>query len=158
MTNAINQTPYLRTSRLFPEEIRQLSLEVNKSYVDIANAVNNRTIGLFPSTRPAFTGNSWFIQANKEQQTLRQVYPFTINNLSIPHGINISFIYGFVSIYGTFVDSNNNWYNLPYVDVVNAMNQINLVVNSTNIQITIGSTTPIALQSGFVVLEWLSQV
>ena len=52
-SNLINQVAYLRTSREFPEELHQLTVEINKTYVDIANAVNARVIGLFPTNRPA---------------------------------------------------------------------------------------------------------
>ena len=48
-TNVVNQMPYLQTSRNFPLEAQPLAVEVNKSYVDIANSVNNRMIGLYPT-------------------------------------------------------------------------------------------------------------
>jgi hypothetical protein len=158
--NVINQTPYLPTSRNFPEELEQLTVEVNKSYVDIANAVNMRTIGLYPGGRPALTGNSFFLNGNQRQQTLRQVYTFTSAG-SINTGIRDDFTPGFVAIYGTFTDG-TNWYPLPYVDVIAANNQINVIIEpgspSWNIVITAGSGAPPTISSGYVVLEWLSNV
>ncbi len=154
MTNAINQAPYLRTSREFPENLKQVTVEVNRAYVDTANAVNNRTIGLYPTTRPAITGNKFFLQKNQTQQTLRQVYNFTSAG-SIPHGIIIKNISGFVSIYGSFTNG-TNFYPLPYVDVVAANNQINVIITSTDIVISAGAGTPPAIVSGIVVIEWLS--
>ena len=52
-------------------------MEVDRSYIDIANAVNVRTISLFPSNRPALNGENWYIRNNQRQQALRQVYIFT---------------------------------------------------------------------------------
>lgn len=153
-TNVLNQVPFLRTSRNFPEEAQSLSVEVNKSYVDISNAVNNRTIGIFPTNNPVITGESWFVSQNKKQQTLRQVYPFTAAG-NIPHNVPVANISGFSKIYGTFTDG-TNWYPLPYVDVVAANNQINVIVTPTNITITAGGGSPPSIVSGYVVLEWLS--
>jgi len=152
--NVVNQVAYLPTSRNFPEEIKQLTVEATKSYIDTANAVNVRTIGIFPINRPAVTGESWFITSQR-QQTLRQVYTFTSAG-SIPHGINFATIAGFTAIYGT-IYTGTNWIPLPYVDVVNATNQISVIVNSSNIVISAGATAP-TISSGFVVLEWLSNV
>lgn len=153
-TNVINQVAYLRTSREFPEDLRQLTVEVNKSYVDTANAINNRVISIFPTNRPAINGESWFVSNNQRQQGFRQVYTFTGAG-NIAHGINVAGIYGFVRIYGTFTDG-TNWYPLPYVDNVAANNQIKIVVTSTQIQITAGGGAPPTITRGIVVLEWLS--
>lgn len=159
-TNVINQIPYLRTSRNFPEDLHQLTVEVNKSYVDIANAVNQRIIALFPANRPAITGESWFVNRNQRQETFRQVYPFTavVGVVApIPHGITFEDISGFTRIYGTVVDTIPVWYPLPYVDVVNVTNQISITVDATNINVTQGAGAPFTIVSGYVVLEWLSR-
>ena len=153
-SKVINQSPYLRTSRNFPEESQPLSVEINRSYVDIASKVNDRTIGLFPTTRPAITGEAWFYNKNERQQTIRQIYLITGAG-NRPHGINLAQIAGMTRIWGTFTDG-TNWYPLPYVDVVSATNQVNIVVNPTNIVITAGAGSPPTISSGFVVLEWLA--
>jgi hypothetical protein len=156
-SNTVNQVPYLRTSRDFPQEAQPLSLELNKAYIDIANSVNARTIGLFPSSNAGITGEAWFVAgSNQKQQSLRRVYPFTASMLIFPHQINLSEISGFVRIFGTFVDSGGSWYPLAYVDVVAASNQVNLIVNTTNIVITLGGGSPPSLMRGYVVLEWLA--
>lgn len=98
--NVSNQTSFLRTSREFPLESQPLSVELNKSYIDIAIAVNSRVIGIFPTNRAAITGESWFL-TNQKQQTLRQIYPFTAAG-NIAHGINTATIFGFTRIYGAF--------------------------------------------------------
>lgn len=153
-TNITNQTPYLRTSRNFPQEAQPLAVEVNRSYVDIANAVNQRVIGLFPTNVSAVTGESWFINNNQRQQTLRRVYLFTGAG-NIPHGINLSTIAAITRIYGTFTDG-TNWLPLPWVDVVSATNQINVYVDPTNIVITAGAGAVPTILRGQVILEWLS--
>lgn len=158
--NPINRTPYLRTAREYPREVENLSHELNKTYVDIASAVNERTIGLFPTIRPAVTGNSYFLEKNQRQQSLRQVYPFTSDGgtITIAHGINLSNISYVPVITGTFMDSSTNvFYPLPYVDVINANNQINVKITQTDIVITPEGGSPPNLSVGLVLIEWLSQ-
>lgn len=153
-SNVVNSTAYLRTSRDFPEDPQALRMELNKSYIDSANAINCRTIGIFSTNIPAVSGEEWFL-AGIKQQGLRQVYRF-FSAGSLAHGINLSNIAGFTKIYGTFTDG-TNWYPLPYVDVVSATNQVNVIVTPTNIVITAGAGASPTISSGFVVLEWLSQ-
>jgi len=159
MTSVINQNPYLRTTRNFPQEAQALAVEVNRSYLDIAEKVNDRVIGIYPTTRPSLTGEAWYITRDQKQQTFRQVYPFTFsaNPTNIAHGINTANIAGFTHIYGTFTDG-SIWYPLPYVDASAANNQISIQVTSSNIVITKGGGSPPAISSGFVVLEWLSNI
>jgi hypothetical protein len=156
-SNVVNQVAFLRTSREFPEELHQLTVEINKAYVDTALAVNNRTISLFNINRPAINGESWFIMNNQRQQGSRQVYTFgsIVAATNIPHGLTTGPLF-FTRIYGTFTDG-TNWYPLPYVDVTAADNQVNIVVNPTNIVVTPGAGTPPTISSGMVVLEWISQ-
>lgn len=155
--NIINHDTYLRTSRNFPFDPQALSVEVNRSYVDISNAVNLRTIGIFPVNRAAVTGESWYLSGPvQKQQTIRQVYQFTAAG-NIAHGLNITQISAITKIYGTLTDG-TNWYPLPYVDTSNVNNQISVKVTGTNIVITAGSGSPPSISSGFCILEWLSLV
>lgn len=157
--NVVNQVAYLRTSRNFPEDITLLTVEINKSYVDIANAVNARTIGIFPTNRPAITGESWFL-TNQRQQTLRQVYPFSViapgATLTIPHGI-MSFV-RFTKIYGTCFTTQPDDRPLPYVSTVAGFN-ISLRVDRATASIVIvnGASNP-QINDGQVILEWLSSI
>lgn len=155
MSNIINSGAYLRTSRDFPSDPQALRMELNKAYIDTSNAINARTTGLFPTNRPAINGEEWFINGLK-QQGLRQVFPFAAAG-SITHGINLTQIFAFTRIYGTFTDG-TNWYPLPYVDVAAANNQVNVIVNGTSIVITAGGGSPPAITQGYVVLEWISEV
>ena len=157
--NVLNQVPYLRTSRLFPEEIGQLVVEVNRSYTDIASAVNNRTISIFPVNRPAIGGESWFVTKNQRQQSLRQVYQFDDLTLTIPSNIDFPSTTNIIRMWGTFFDG-TYWQNLPYVDVVNVNNQINVKINPSTgiITITKGAGTPPSISKGLLIVEWISNV
>lgn len=152
-TNIINGSPYLRTSRSFPDTAEALSVELVKSYIETAQAVNDRAIGLYSVNKPSITGQGWFFSGRK-QESFRQVYTFTAAG-SIAHGIDTSGIYGFSNMYGVIYDG-TNWYPLPYVDVTNVNNQVSLSVSSTNIVVTAGGGSPPSISSGFVVLEWIA--
>jgi hypothetical protein len=152
--NTTNAAPYLRTAREFPEDLRLLVFEVNKTYVDIANAVNNRTISIFPTTKPAITGESWFITANIRQQSFRQVYTFT-STASINHGINTSLIDRFTAKYGDFTDG-TNFYGLIAATTTAIAGQISFYLSSTQIIFETGAGAP-SLTSGNIVLEWLAK-
>jgi hypothetical protein len=155
MITPVNKTPYLRVQRNFPTDNPQaLAVEVDRAYCDTAAKVNARTIGIFPTLSPSVTGEAWFYNEGQKQQTLRQLYTFTAAG-NIAHGINFTTIAGISRIFGTFTDG-TNWYPLPYVDVLSATNQVNVIVDPTNIVITAGAGSPPAITNGFVVLEWLS--
>lgn len=158
-TTIANQTPYLITTRNFPEDLKGLTVEMGRTYIDIANSVNQRTVGVFSNTHQVITGESWFTRGgNQKQQALRRVYPFVAADLpNIPHQITISQISGFIRIWGTFVDAGGIWYPLPFVSATAAANQVQVLVNSTNIVVTVGGGAPAPVR-GFVILEWLSNV
>lgn len=158
-TNVVNQVAYLRTTREFPEDIHQLCVEANKAYLDTANAVNARTIGIFPTNRPAITGEGWFFN-NQKQQTLRQVYTFT-STASINHNINgtngIS-TSSFTRCWGSYVDSvNGDGNGIVWGTRVATPGLITFYLTTTQIVFVIGAGAP-ALSSGRITLEWLSAV
>lgn len=155
-SNLVNQISFLRTSRSFPEDPHQLSVEVDRSYVDIANAVNSRTIGIFSSSSPSVTGNSYFFVRNQRQQSLRQIYSFG----AIPAGGTLNIPYTtkgltqFAAIYGTCITALQDYRPLPYSSVTANAN-IELKVTATNIVITLGAASP-NVTSGLIVIEWIS--
>ena len=151
-TNIANQVPFLRVQRLFPQEMQQLTIEVDRSYTDIASAVNARTIGIFTTNNSVQTGETWY-QNGIRYEGFRRFYPFTAAG-NIPHGINTDNIFAFVKIYGTYTDG-SNWYPLPYVDTALVANQVSISVTPTNIVITAGASSP-PITQGYLVLEWLS--
>ena len=143
----------MRTTREFPEEIHKLTVEINKAYVDTAKSVNERIIGIFPTTKPALTGSSYFIVNNRRQQSFRQVYRFT-SSASINHGITTSSIYGFVDGYGSFTDG-TLFYGLPFTTNVAIIGQVTFYITPTQIVFSMGAGAP-AITNGVIVLEWLS--
>ena len=165
MNNPINQIAFLRTSREFPEELKELTVEINKAYVDTANVVNNRIISIFPVNRPARDGENWFF-TNQRQEGLRQVYQFT-TTADIPLGFKLSSISEPTRCWGQYRDAltNGNAYGIIWGTSVPIAGQISffLFVDPTPGAITdlirfeLGGGQP-ALAKGFVVIEWISQV
>ena len=155
-SNIINQSPYLRTTRNFPEDNPQaLSVEINRAYVDTASKMNDRSIGLFPVNAQAITGDKWFFSGtNTKQQSLRQVYTFTATG-NIAHNIS-NFSQISPNSYGSFTDG-TNWYGVFYAGSATIANQTTFYVTPTNIVVQQGAGAP-AITSGTIVLEWLSQV
>lgn len=154
MSNVINQTAFLRTSREFPEELKQLTVEVNKSYLDTAQAVNTRVIGLFPTTRSAQNGESWFLSANARQQGLQQVYTFTAAG-NIPHGITNLLPSQIVDCYGSYTDGTDA-FGVLFGTSVAIAGQVSAYVTATNIVVQADAGAP-AIVSGVVVLKWISR-
>lgn len=156
-SNIVNKVPYLRTSREFPEELRQLAFECNKAYIDVANTVNNRTISIFPVNKPAINGESWFITKNQRQQGLREVYIFTTfaASLNIPHGLNFSSIDRFTKPQGSFTDG-TNYYGAIYASNVPIIGQVSFYIDPVNIVVLREATAPVIV-NGIIVLEWISQ-
>lgn len=144
---------YLRTTRDFPDNPQALRMELIKMYNDVANGVNSRSIGLYPDTRGAVTGNAWFIQGQKHQ-TVRQVYTFTAAG-NIAHGLNWNSVIAISpESYGTFTDG-TNWYGAIYAGSTAIVDQVSFYVTPTNIVVLAGAGAP-SITSGYVVLEWIS--
>lgn len=153
-SNIVNQVAYLRTSRNFPQDINQLVVEVDKAYIDIANAVNNRTISIFPTNKPAVNGESWFISGNRRQQGFRQAYTFTATT-NIPHGINFKDVDYFIRTFGEYTNG-TNWFGLIPGSNIAIAGQISFYVTPTDIVFVVGAGAP-AVTKGIVVLEWISR-
>ena len=151
--NVVNQVAFLRTSRTFPPDLQQLTVELDKAYIDTSNAVNARTIGLYPTTRPAVTGESWFLTGNQRQQTFRQVYTFTATT-AIAHQIPNVVPGQFTNCFGSYTDGTNT-YGLVFATSVAVAGIITFYVTTTQIIFAVGAGAP-ALTSGRLVLEWLS--
>ena len=154
-SNVSNQVPYLRTTRNFPEDPQALRVEINRSYVDIAQKVNERVIGLFTPNKPTITGESWFLDTGRRQQSLRQIYHIT-SNASFNHGLNFQNISFFTVIRGIGFDG-TNYYPIPYVSPVAVADGFGIFVTPTQVMLTTGGGSP-ALTKGIIILEWLSQI
>jgi hypothetical protein len=159
----INQMPFIRATREFPEDLNLLTQEVNQAYLDTAQAVNDRTIGIYPLNKRAITGNSYFLSGKAKQQSFRQVYRFTGAG-NILHGINILGIEGMSPFcYGTYKDAANNWYGVIYATSVPIAGQVSFYITPNtssavldgNIVVIVDAGAP-AVVSGIIVLEWIA--
>lgn len=153
--NVVNQAAFLRTTRDFPEDNHDLTVELDRAYVDTANAVNTRIIGIFPTNRPAITGEQWFFNSQK-RQTLRQLYSFT-STASIVHGINFKSVYAFSRCFGEYTDG-TNWYGIINGTSVSIAGQLVFYLTPSNIVFVTGGGTMPVLTKGNIVLEWISNV
>lgn len=151
--NIVNQVAFLRTSREFPEDLHQLTVEVNKSYLDTSQAVNARTIGIYSTSRPAITGNGYFLTSNQKQQTFRQVFTFTATT-SINHDITNVTPGQFINCFGSYTDGTSS-FGLIFGTSVAVAGLITFYVTSTQIVFGVGAGAP-AISSGRIVLEWIS--
>jgi hypothetical protein len=155
-TNFITSAPYLKTSRNFPLNPQELQVELDKSYIDIASAVNNRTIGVFSTNYASINGEGWFI-TSKKQQGLRKVYNFTsLSTFPIPHNLDYDSIERFTRLYGTYTDG-TNWYGIIGGTSVAIAGQFSFYVTPTTLTFLTGAGAP-AMTRGSVVIEWLSKV
>ena len=154
----IQQAPYMRLQRSFPNDNMQaLTVEIDKFHVDAAIKINSREIGTYATGFQVVNGQQWIItgQANK-QQALRQLYTFTAAG-SIAHGINWSGVALISPLsYGSFTDG-TNWYGAIYASSTAIAGQVSFYVTSTNIVVVSGAGAP-AITSGYINLEWVSQV
>lgn len=156
-SNIINQASYLRTQRNFPEQIPLLMEEIDLAYVDIANAVNNRIIGLYPIDKTAINGEAWYIANNRKQQGMRRVYTFSATG-AFNHDLGNSLQQVSPRSYGQAYDSaTGNWYGVIFGSSVAIAGQYSFFVNATQITVLAGAGAP-AITSGFIVLEWLTNV
>ena len=149
----LNPSPYLRTSRSFPQEAPLLSVQLTKAYIDIAQTINARTIGLFATTSPQINGESWFIVENQRQQGFRQLFTFTAAG-NVAHGLNFANLTQFTKCSGSYTDG-TNWYGAIFGTSVAIAGQVSFYITSMDIVILSGAGAP-AITSGTIVLEWLS--
>jgi hypothetical protein len=151
------QAPFLVTSRKFPQDKVDLESVLTKSYIEIAQAVNNRTISLY-ETIQTVTGNRYF--NNGDQQNRRQSFRKIFSFGSIASGASRTMIHGiseitsFVQIYGTCRTDSPDSRPLPYVSITNVNEQIQVNVTSSQIIISNGAGANNILD-GIIVLEYL---
>jgi hypothetical protein len=154
MNNIVNTVPYLKTSREFPEDAENLSNELDKTYIEIAQAVNLRTIGIYSTNRPSITGNSYFLTSSR-RQTLRQVYVFSTTT-TITHNIRDINPNDFTNCNGSYTDGTND-YGIIWGSSVAIPGQISFYLTSTQIIFVVDGAAP-SLTSGRIILEWISNV
>lgn len=154
MTNLTQSAPYLLNQRSFPQDPQALSIELNKTYIDTAIAVNSRTIGVYPTNQPIANGEEWYVSGgNQKQQGVRRVYTFT-TTAAITHQIQVIDPNQFTNCFGSYTDGTNS-YGLFFASSVAIAGQTTFYVTATQIVFVVGAGAP-ALTSGRIVLQWLS--
>ena len=161
-------SPFLPTTRVFPEDISQLLIVLTNIYSSIAQAVNQREISSF-NLNEQLNGQNFYNPANIQipRQCFRQCFligsispgsSFVISpSASTPTPTDITLG---VHMYGGIITDVPDYRPLPYVDVTAVTNQVSVTVtqDSVTLQTTItvknGSTAP-SITSGYLVLEYL---
>jgi hypothetical protein len=155
-SNVRTQSSFLRSQWQFPDDNPQaLAVQMDRAYIAIANSVNEREIGLFPTSMPVQNGKIWFVDSSKRQAGLCQVFTFTGTG-NIAHNINLSSLAGFTCCYGSFTDG-TNWYGAIFGSNVAIAGQVSFYITPTNIVVLGGDGAP-SITSGTIILEWRSQV
>lgn len=153
-SNIINISPYLQTSRQYPvDNLPKLEIELSKMTLDVATAVNYRTIGIYDKVTST-TGNLYFNDVNPQikRQSRRILFSFSDSSLTFNHGLSGLTLFPVIS--GGFTDG-TNFYPLPYVDVTNVNNQVMVSITPTQIVITKGAGAPPTITDGILILEFL---
>jgi len=151
------QSPFLITSRKFQEAWAELEPTLSKSYTEIAQAVNFRTIGLYELTQ-INTGNKYFNTGDPQnrKQSYRKLFSFGAiaagATLNINHGL--TGVTNFVQIYGTCHTDAPDSRPIPYVSTAAVNQQIQIRVTSTQIVIINGAGAN-NITDGIITLEYL---
>lgn len=154
MNTIINTSPYMDNQRKFPTDAELLSREVDRAYVESAQAINERTIGLYPRNRPAVTGNSWYFTSQRKQ-SLRQLYQ--IDSFSNkPHMIDYATVEYFAGCFGSYTDG-TNWYGMQFMTNNTIASQVTFYLDDTNIIFNVDGSEP-AITKGIIVLEWIINI
>lgn len=153
---------FLQTSRKFSKDPVELEPVLSKTYSEVAQAVNFRTIGLF-ETNQITIGDKYFNTGDPQNRrsAFRKTFPFGAiaagATLTILHGI--TGIVELVHFYGNCITDasvfpNAKYESLPFVSVTAATEQINLYANDTIITIINGAGNNNII-SGTIILEFL---
>lgn len=153
-SNIANRLPFVRLTRHFPEELPLLVREVTKAWEDMATAMNNRTISVFPTAKPALSGENWFLTGARAFESKRQVFTFTSLS-AINHGIDFDSVEYFTRCYGEYTDG-TNWYGIISGTSSTVSGQLLFFVTPTAITFVQDGTQP-ALTKGIITLEWISK-
>lgn len=147
---------FLPINQTYSEDDSQFLIQITNRDRDIARYLNIRQIGIYDLTEnltgQQFPGST----PQVKRQTFRIVFQFGAIApgaiLSIPHGL--TGVTSYTHIYGTAITNVVDNRPIPYTNVTLVTNQISVLVDSVNVNVTNGSTAP-AITSGLIVLEYL---
>lgn len=157
--NRTNRMPFLITSRYWPNDPVTLQPTLNQSYIEVAQAVNSRIIGIFQPLA-SVTGETWFEEVPGQMpmertQTYRKIFRFGAiaagATLSIPHAI--ANVQQFTRMYGTCITETPDYRPIPYASATAVDEQIELNGTTTVLNIINGASAP-NIESGILVVEF----
>jgi hypothetical protein len=156
MNPTSQNSPFLPIQRNFIQKSQEgLSEVIDKSYVDIAQKMNDRVIGNYAMGSEIVTGEKYY-NKGQPQTSKRQMYE--INSTTsvpapVPHNIVISQINQFTKMYGQYTDGTGNWYSLQAGTSVAVAGQLTFFLDPTNINFLSGAGAP-KLIRGLIILEY----
>jgi hypothetical protein len=157
-TNSLG--PFISTSTFFPDDFDEFRVKFLELYRDLSNAVNTREVGVFDLVE-FLTGENWFTSGNPQvkRKTYRKVFELPATaagaTTNIAHGITgVNTTTTFTQIYGTAITAVPDNRPIPFASATLVTDQIQILVNATNIVVTNGATAP-NISSGVIVLTYL---
>ncbi len=143
----INATQFLQNTKTFSGDLETLSQRVDEAYVDIAKSVNARTIGVYPESAIAATGNSYILNGTKFNSKRILIL------FSAAGSINLPFTYQTIfQASGTFTDG-TNWYGVIFGSSTTISGQVSFYVSSTQLVIQADGGAP-SIVNGYIILEF----
>lgn len=148
---------FLPTTIQYPKDQKELLERLNKAYEDMATRLNAKQIGIFDFVE-FLTGEQWPIIGNPQQK--RQTFRIIFQIGSIAPGATSTTAHGltgitaFTHIYGTAITNVVDYRPIPYTNVSLVSNQISVLCDALNLNVTNGATAP-AITSALIILEYL---
>ena len=160
--------PYLKVQWMFPnDELRSLSSQIDKAYIDIAQKVNSRIIGIYPQNKQVVTGSRWYLDGfTSPLQVLREVIVFPaiasgafLNiNTNIQNEVSFTYIGGVAAL-----TTGTDWRPVPYVDPATLDHSMTVLIEPNpvgakqSVKLVLGAGAP-DISGAYIVIEWLSNV
>jgi hypothetical protein len=152
MNENTQKSPFLPLQRNFlHKNTNDLTVVLDKSYVEIASRVNERSIGIYAPGNAITTGDKYYMQGQPESSQ-RCLYMVSSAPTTIPHNIDMQNINVITKMYGQYTDG-TSWYGLIADDNKGITNQITFSLDQTNINV-LSTGTPNPLIRGIIVIEW----
>lgn len=148
-------------------EFKELLIRMYQFIGLMANVLNVKDTGVYNNAYETVNGQSWFPNPANNSSTnttaaVRQVYRKVINfgalpnagTKSVAHGITITAKTTFTRIYGTATNPSTSFIPLPYASVTAVINNIELNVDATNVNVITGIDRT-AYTVCYIVLEYI---